>query len=390
MNSMVSIDSKDVSDYTRHLFEFVNLSILTTIVSILGIVSNILNIAVFYKQGLKSAVNISFMALSITDLINVLLIEWVSISSYPVLLNNPDIGILSKDVGYLTSGIPHACMSRITSWITVYMTAERCLCIAIPFHVKRLITPSIAVLSIVAIYILTILPLIPEYLFFSLGLTNSTQFHRLKIGLVVNVKDIGLEGLTVFIYSVMMITSFIAVIFLTLILILQLNKMSKWRKNSQVITGQVESLKQKEKVAIRTVLVIACILIITFTPNFIMCGVTFIVPGFSINDSLSNIFVVSISFSYLLDAVNASVNAALYYVLNASYRTTMREMFRREKLARKRKRGWPRSPWCRDMEVDADGRDIGTVDDGSFFLENLQDCLGSGLGWNSITSRRQS
>ncbi|KAK6979441.1 Endothelin-converting enzyme 2 [Biomphalaria glabrata] len=332
MNSMVSIDSTDVSDYTRHLFEFVNLSILTTIVSILGIVSNILNIAIFYKQGLKSAVNISFMALSITDLLNVLLIEWVSISSYPVLLDSPDIGILSKDVGYLTSGIPHACMSRITSWITVYMTAERCLCIALPFHVKRWITPSIAVLVIVAIYILTILPLIPEYLFFSLGLRNSTQFHRLKIGLVVNVKDIGLEGLTVFIYSVMMITSFIAVIFLTLILILQLNKMSKWRKNSQVITGQGESLKQKDKVAIRTVLVIACVLIITFTPNFLMCGVTFIVPGFSINGSLSNLFVVSISFSYLLDAVNASVNAALYYVMNASYRTTMRDMFRREKV----------------------------------------------------------
>ncbi|KAK6979442.1 Endothelin-converting enzyme 2 [Biomphalaria glabrata] len=327
MDVGVNRSSSDISDEVRCMFEMVNISVLTSFFCILGLFSNLINIIVFYKQGLKSTVNISFMALSITDLINVILLQWVSISSYSLLLNSPDIVIFPKEVSYYTSGMPHACVARITAWITVYITAERCLCIASPFMVKRCITVKRTTLAMIFIYVANILQLIPEYLLFTLDFKNFTQMNVWKLGLVIRSDYIHLEGLTVLIYSISMIISFLAVIGLTLNLIIQLKRMTKWRQNSKIKNEQAKRFTSKEKMVVRTVVVVALFLILTFTPSFIMCGVVYIVPGMSLNGPLSNIYISSISFTFLFDSINASASAVLYYIINKNYRETFTKVF---------------------------------------------------------------
>ncbi|KAK0050781.1 FMRFamide receptor [Biomphalaria pfeifferi] len=325
--TVFNLQSLDVSDFTTTVFELVNLTILTSIICFLGIPLNVLNIVVFLKQGMKSTVNISLLALSITDLINILLIGWVCISSYTFWSNSQDIAILPREISYLTGGFPHGCMSRIAAWITVYMTAERCLCIALPFKIKTLITPRLTVIVLIIIYIFSIVPLVPEYLFFKLDWKYSSQLNKLIIGLVPNLDQLHLEGVSFLSYSVMTVTSFLTVICLTLILILQLRKMSLWRSTAQGSLKPSKSLTQRDQMAIRTVLVVACVLIITFTPSFIFCGVCFIVPGFALTGPLSNSYIIFISFAFLFDATNASINTVLYCTMNRSYRETFKTLF---------------------------------------------------------------
>ncbi|KAI8779110.1 FMRFamide receptor [Biomphalaria glabrata] len=188
-------------DFITDIIRLVTWSIATSVFCILGLVSNVINIVVFYRQGMKSTVNITFMALSITDLINVLFMWWVSISTYPLFSDNVDLTFDPLDVSYLTGAFPHGCMSRVTAWITVFMTAERWLCIALPFKAKQWITPRRATLAIIAIYLFTLLPLIPEYLLNQLNWFHHQPLNKTIVGLVTSPEYTYLTGATVHLES---------------------------------------------------------------------------------------------------------------------------------------------------------------------------------------------
>ncbi|KAH9498968.1 Endothelin-converting enzyme 2 [Bulinus truncatus] len=314
-NSVAHLDYLVISDITRSYFELVDLSVLTSFVCLLGTASNIVNIIVFYRQGMRSAVNISFMALSITDLLNVILNLWVSISSYPILMYSPYIPINIGEVSYLTGGFPHGCLTRITAWITVYMTAERCVCIRWPFKVKSWITPRRTVIAITFICIINFVSFVPQYLFQYLDWKFVPEFNESRLGIVKYKERIDLDRKSIFIFSMMMLVSFVLVIVFTILLIIQLNRVTKWRKVSQSNT-----LAGRDKTVVRTVLVLACVLIVTFTPNLITCAINFIVPGFDMTGDYSNAFFVSMSFALLFDAINSSINTVLYYMMSSSFR----------------------------------------------------------------------
>ncbi|KAK6979440.1 Endothelin-converting enzyme 2 [Biomphalaria glabrata] len=326
VNVDLNYQTSDFENNSVYLFDLINLSILTTILCLLGIVSNILNLIVFYKQTITT-VAISLIALSITDLINVILMEWVSISSYPSLLTLNDLIIFPRDVSYMTGGFPHGCMSRITAWITVYMTAERCLCVALPLRVKFLITPRRTLVAMFFIYAFNLLPLVPLYLSSGLGWKYSTVRNQSLIGRVYTADLSYLENIGYFISTVLMMVAFIAVIFLTVLLTVQLHKMTKWRNKNSAVKDGLKNITAKEKVALRTVLVIACVLVITFIPSFTFCWIFFVVPDFRPDGRLKDAFFVIASFSFVFDSLNASTNTVWYFKMNSNYRKTFHRLF---------------------------------------------------------------
>ncbi|KAH9487560.1 Lysine-specific demethylase 4A [Bulinus truncatus] len=93
----------------RNIFILVNHVALSNLISLFGIGANVVNIVVFFRQGLRNSTNLSFFLLAITDF----------------------MGLLTQ----------LACLVRITGWITVYSNgAERCLSIAIPLKIKQIVT----------------------------------------------------------------------------------------------------------------------------------------------------------------------------------------------------------------------------------------------------------
>ncbi|KAK6975267.1 FMRFamide receptor [Biomphalaria glabrata] len=320
-------DPLDVSDHIKDIIQFVVLEVLTAAVCLLGMAGNILNIVLFCRQGLTSSVNVSFLALSVADFLNVLITEWVSICFNDRFVNLQALTFFPPDVSYLTGGFPHACLSRITAWITVYMTAERCLCIALPFKVRALITVKGTVVIIISISCLTMIPLIPEYCFFFLDWTYFPQLNRTLLGLLPRLDRLDLEGISFLVYTVMMFTSFPAIVVMTTVLIVQLNKLSRWRGGAQASKDQAKALALKDKMAVRTVVVVACVLIVTFTPTVVFSALSFTIPGFHLKGRYSNIYIIFVSIAFFFDATNASVNTFLYYVMNRSFRKTFHALF---------------------------------------------------------------
>ena len=162
-----------ISDSLRQTFETVNFSIMSGIISIFGCATNVINIVVFCRQKFSDSVKISLLGLAISDLGALLTLVWMSVCFNP-LFRKLSLTFDPDGVQYLTAGWPHVCFARITSYITAYITLERCLCVTLPLKVKTIITPRRTFLTISAIFLILFASVAPVYFGIGLGPVNST------------------------------------------------------------------------------------------------------------------------------------------------------------------------------------------------------------------------
>ncbi|KAK3756710.1 hypothetical protein RRG08_018434 [Elysia crispata] len=101
-----------------------------------GIVSNIINILVFYKMGLSSSSNISLFSLAIADACTV---SAVLMMSFEDMFDDSHLPMRMRDVTLFTSHVYYF-FSAMCSWITTIISMERSCCIVYPMMVKRVFT----------------------------------------------------------------------------------------------------------------------------------------------------------------------------------------------------------------------------------------------------------
>ncbi|CAG5122374.1 unnamed protein product, partial [Candidula unifasciata] len=143
-NTLTVMDNKmtdPVSKEVRQVVQLLTYVTLCGIISLFGIGANIANIIVFVKQGFKDSINISLLGLAVADLGCVITMFYSSFGYNPVFASM-DLPFELQAVTYVSGGYPHIYFNRITSCITVFITFERCLCIAMPLKVKQVITHS--------------------------------------------------------------------------------------------------------------------------------------------------------------------------------------------------------------------------------------------------------
>ncbi|CAL1530377.1 unnamed protein product, partial [Lymnaea stagnalis] len=314
-----------ISDAERQIYDIVTLVFITSAIGLFGVVSNIINIIIFYKQGLNITVNIGFMALAISDLCGLITLEWYCIAFNPLFIN-ADINFVPPEVQHLSAGIPHGCFNRITAWVTAYITAERCLCIASPLKVKQILTPRRTTVILCVIYFVVMLPMLPEFATAYAGWKFYPSLNKTLVGLVFTQDRYKVEGLSFLLYAILMFLSFLAVIVFTAILVFKLKQKTEWRQKSTFDSSQSDTISKRDKSTIKMAIVIASILIVNFCPTVSFFTGVFIVPGFSIAGRHRNVFLVSAAFAFIFDAVNSSVNIVTFYKISSKYRKTFQEL----------------------------------------------------------------
>ena len=162
-----------ISDALRRLFETYYFSSASGVISVFGCAANVINIVVFCKQKFADSVNISLLGLAISDLGALLTLVWMSVCFSPAFKTLP-LTFDPDQVQYLSAGWPHVCFARITSYITAYITLERCLCVTLPLKVKTIITPRRTFLTISAIFLVLFASVAPVYFGIGFGRVNST------------------------------------------------------------------------------------------------------------------------------------------------------------------------------------------------------------------------
>lgn len=314
------------NDNHRIIISIVNYVFLCGFISVFGTITNMINLVIFYKQGLRSTINISFFSLTVSDLCSLLLQQVFNIYINPF-FENTELPIMYSDVQYLTSGVPREAFARITSLITMYITAERCLCVTFPLHVRRMITPQRTTLVIFVIYLVPFVTILLFYCTSYIGWKFHPDRNKTLLSIIfTNGSDKAISTANV-LHSVLGVVIFLVTVVFTSILTYNLGQKSAWRNRANVQQERSESLSNRDRATMRTVVLISSILIICYTPAVILCVVSICEPEFSVGGRFYNMYYIMWSFALLLENINSSVNIFLYFKMSTKYRHIFRQLF---------------------------------------------------------------
>ncbi|CAG5118773.1 unnamed protein product, partial [Candidula unifasciata] len=262
----------------RELLQLVNIVFLSGPMAFFGIIGNVINLIVFYQQGLNTNTNIGFFALAIADLITLIYqAAWAVLAS--LVFGGIHMNIEYVSVQFAILALPKEGFARNSCLITVLITAERCLCIVFPQTVKEMITPKGARLVIVSIYLGTFLSGLPILMNYRANWKFDKEMNSTILSIDFTGSSHLLQKVIYFIHAVSLIVSVGAVLVFTLILVLKLKQTSAWRVTAHI--QQKDFLSKRDSSVMSMVVLIASILIVCFTPSVVLCIATFAEPEFS-------------------------------------------------------------------------------------------------------------
>ncbi|XP_076464820.1 uncharacterized protein LOC143296675 [Babylonia areolata] len=303
---------------------------------LIGGPGNVINMAVFYKQGLKDRVNLCLFALSLAD--ELYLISAMSHHAEQVSLQfttkenyGPMITFLSNN--YLSGILGSFYVSTI---LTAIIASERCFCVLRPLKYQNLMRTSTMAAIISVVYVLTV------GLYFIVALRYHIGCVRDPIsGAAVKANIIGelykankelvdiVDGV-VFGASVPVVV-IVVVITTTIITIVKLRQIVTWR------TETSSSISARE-VALTKMLVGTSILFIVCVFPFAVTRISWLfLPEVNTGRRNHNFFLTSLWINELLTYVNSSLNIFVYYVMGSRYRATFWELFSRKRKSEKAK-----------------------------------------------------
>ncbi|KAH9487559.1 hypothetical protein Btru_072672 [Bulinus truncatus] len=309
----------------RNIFILVNHVALSNLISLFGIGANVVNILVFFRQGLRNSTNLSFFLLAMTDFMGLLTQLWHNFCLNPYVAQL-DAPVNFMEIQFLTAGSPNACLVRITGWITVYITAERCLSIAIPLKIKQIVTFERTAAILFCIYLVNMAALAPLYFsaYFAWKVDPVRNTTYLGVDFRSNIQSI--LDIVYILLATLALLAFSLAIILTSILIITLKQKSRWRQES-AHEKDPGGLSNRDRKTVRMVIVVASVLIVCYTPASINSITSALVPGYIITGSQSNSFEAGWSFAFLLHSVNSSITMLLYYRMSSKYKATFHQMF---------------------------------------------------------------
>ncbi|GFN80026.1 chemosensory receptor a [Plakobranchus ocellatus] len=127
------------------------------LVAFIGIVSNLLVIITCNKIGFSETINISYLALGISDLMASVIRCYGSILFLFDAMNT-DLPFNPTSISVTTGFWPGQGFEKTTAFITASIALERCLCVQFPLHAKKIVTKRKTILSNVIIYIFAFVP----------------------------------------------------------------------------------------------------------------------------------------------------------------------------------------------------------------------------------------
>lgn len=324
MNMHVNSLSETDSVNSMQLFRIVSNIFLCGFISTLGILGNVMNLIIFYRQGLNTTISFGFFTLAISDLCCLVLHQEFVIFE-ELQITGIEIPVVYSDMQYLSGSLPREMFSKVASMITLYIIAERCLCVCFPLTFKQMITMRISRAIILYIYGSVFISIILLMSSYSLEWKFYPAYNKTFLGLmVVNAQS---EAAIYGAHAISGLVFLLGVFVLTLILTNKLRQNLSWRAKAHISQEKSKSLSVRDKSTMRMTIVIATVFIACYTPCTLLCLAQLYEPEFSISGKYFDIFYIMWSLTLLLENINSSVNIIFYLKMSTKYRSTAKELF---------------------------------------------------------------
>ncbi|CAG5119118.1 unnamed protein product [Candidula unifasciata] len=324
-NQLVNTPTRHVllTDKALYYFLLVNFWGPAQAVCILGIITNILNIVVFSKQGVRDTVNISLLGLATSDLGSLITLLYANVSFMPDFMAL-DLPFVGGDVMYISTWC-HLIFTRVSTWITAYITLERCLCVTAPLKVKNLFTPKRTVLYLVVVYVFMVASVCP--IFYAARPANifDPSKNRTMFGIFFLEDRNKIEAITFMTNNTIPTLAFCTVAICTAILVSTLRKKSKWRRKATTSTAKTVMADRDGKV-VKMVVLISTIFIICYFPGAAVFVVMLLDTDLRIDGFQKNVITAIFSLLFHLESINAGVNIFIYFSMSSKFRVTFMNM----------------------------------------------------------------
>ncbi|CAL1529869.1 unnamed protein product [Lymnaea stagnalis] len=308
---------------------------------LVGVVTNILDLAVFSKQGYKSTVNISMSFIAFFDLIKSS--AGLAHRLYgPVLLFDVVLAKTWENYTRASLAFVQTFAVYISSVLAGYVAVERCLCVLIPFTVKSMLTPKFTWITMTVVSVVGNGSFWVVYAFYdyaweynqaynrSVGNYKFSDFYKRNVDVVVPYYNtIGI--LWPFASLVVMSVS-------TIIIAYQLGKSSRFRNSNkpgtkhstkQAAVANVSKLSTRDKQVVKMLMAIILVYIVALSPRIALFIAKFFEPELYLLKTYHNLFFVLAYSCFILDFINSTINFFIYMSMSSQFRATLYELFNR-------------------------------------------------------------
>ncbi|CAG5131416.1 unnamed protein product [Candidula unifasciata] len=317
-----------------------------TVLSFFGIVSNIINIRTFCAMGLNDGITVSFLCLSIFDLIYLIpsFSLGISIALGVIELRTPKAFVIEpQGVSILLANFM-VLVSVTNVLTTTFLAVARCMCVAKPLHFKNWFnkTKTLAFIgSFIVVAVVSYAPVIAN-----LGITM--QFDVMKNLtrpiLWVSPKRESIKVISwIIIDLILPFTTQFTVVVCVVIMASSLRVSSRFRQSavsmstadkkgnntlSSKSTVPKDKLTGKDVLVVQQVVLISVVYIICNTPKMMISVAAITVPGFTIGQRYSNLYLSVNTLRQQFEIFNSSVNTFIYYRYNTKFRELLLSCFK--------------------------------------------------------------
>lgn len=290
--------------------------------------TNIINMVVFYKQGLKERINFCLFWRSFADLVHM---TWTYCAFAETLylkilegnINGVLIQFFSKSKLLVLIGF--CWVSAIT---TTIISGERCFCVVNPFLAKNILktkTMNVILVVVSTLVLVGYYSVIMRWDFICLidSATNkkvmweypSKEYTENKY--LVDVIQGTIYGLVIPGFCILVVTSS------TIITTISLRRMTYWRKSS---TSSAAVMSSRDVALTRTLISVSILFVICYLPAFVFHNAGRVFPEMRLGGQMHNTYNVLLYTALLCTYINPSFTFLIYYKTSSRYRMVLRDL----------------------------------------------------------------
>ena len=309
-----------ISREAEFLFHRIKTTILIPVLFLIGFPANCINMAVFFKQGLKERINLCLFSLALLDLLSltgVLAFHADKLFSFAdeerngavarFVVNNNVIGLYGIAYG--------------STFLSVIISTERCICVLFPLRAQRCIsTKAIAFIIVVGVSVLVFAR------FAVTAMYQVTCFYEMRTQrrswqLYVNSyyfrNQAILNALNGVFYGFCLTVGFpIIVLIMTIITSVRLTHIVRWRSQTS------SSLSSKEVGVTKMLIALSLEFFVLSIPIIALRVVPVFEPRLRAGGEFTNSFNVLATLSEICSYVSSSVNLFVYYFTGTKFKQT--------------------------------------------------------------------
>ncbi|XP_076437872.1 uncharacterized protein LOC143277030 [Babylonia areolata] len=324
--SFIPWDNPDniVSQDTEKAVDTAVGAICLPILFLISVPSNLLNMLVFWKQGLKERINLCLFALSLVDLLHMINNFFFNVDRLYLPFTESKGPVLEFILHQKLLGFRG--FSWLSGFVSVLIACERCFCVVSPLRSQTVLKTRTTAIIIVLGTVLIMTGALVIGMRWSLVCafdpeTNTTSKFLYTSEFYIK-HQAHMDLLTLFVGTVQPLTYVCVVTAATIVTSVKLKKMLRWREQTSSST-----MSSREMALTRTLIAVSILYVVCSLPPMTLGIFVMFVPGMSLRGRYHNFSKLVVSAFELASFINATFNIFVYIFLGSKYKETLWTLF---------------------------------------------------------------